>query len=117
MCEACAECPGVSASLPTAPLLKQAEAGEVIMGGAVPAGAGRLLPESWPQFLSPSGQSAEAEEEEPGEQDGGEDSGEMPGREPSPELLLAPAPARTLLSLAPSPSPTARRPSTEGWGC
>ncbi|XP_047584677.1 SPOC domain-containing protein 1-like [Lutra lutra] len=49
------------------------------MGGAVPPGAGRLLPESWPQFLSPSGQCGpvEAEEEEPGEQDRGEDSAQL----------------------------------------
>ncbi|XP_032732940.1 SPOC domain-containing protein 1 [Lontra canadensis] len=50
VCEACAEGPGMSASLPTGPLLKQAEAGEC---GPVEA------------------------EEEPGKQDGGEDSAQL----------------------------------------
>ena len=99
--------------------LKQAEGGEAV-GGAVPPGAGRLLPESWPQFflLPPKCGPVEAEKGEPGEQDEqdeGKDSGETPGREPSQQLLVfhgqlpAPAPARTLLS---RPIPRSHRPQS-----
>lgn len=63
----------------------QGEGGEVV-GGVVLPGTRRLLPGSRPQFLSPSPQGGplEAEEEEPGEQDGG---GVREGRAP-PQLLV-----------------------------
>lgn len=57
----------------------------VWLGESRVPGAGRLDPETWPQFLAlpPQCGPVEAEEEEPSEQDWGEDSGEGPWGVPS----------------------------------